>query len=337
VKLDANFPTDLARAGAVAAELERLGYDGLWTAETPHDPFLPLAASVATTQTMRLGTGIATAFTRSPMLLAMAAWDIQRASGGRFVLGLGTQVKAHNARRYSTPAEHPNPMIRELIAALRHVWGAFQGEHPLSHRGEHYRLDLMTPLHSPGPIEHPHVPIHLAAVGPAMFRIAGELADGVHVHPFHTVEYLRQVGLPALEEGLDRSGRSRGDVEVLCGVFALAGANAAAEKAVRAQIGFYGSTRIYQPVFEVHGWGALTDTLRGLAARGDVDGLAAAIPDEVLETFAVVGSDWHDVMASLRRRYEGVLDRVGVYALRDAVSLEDAPEIARAFASTVQA
>jgi probable F420-dependent oxidoreductase len=333
VKLDANFPTTLDRAGAVAAELEALGYDGFWTAETPHDPFLPLAAAVATTSTMRLGTGIATAFTRSPMLLAMAAWDLQRASGGRFLLGLGTQVKAHNARRYSTPAEQPNAMIRELIPALRHIWGAFQGEHPLSHRGEHYRLDLMTPLHSPPPIEHPNIPIHLAAVGPAMFRIAGELTDGVHVHPFHTVEYLKQVGLPALAEGLERSGRSRGDVEVLCGVFALAGADAAAEKAVRAQIGFYGSTKVYQRVFEVHGWSELTGTLRSLAARGDVDALAAAIPDEVLETFAVIGSSWDEVAREIHRRYEGVLDRVGVYALRDAVSLDDAPEIARAFAA----
>jgi probable F420-dependent oxidoreductase len=336
VKLDANFPTTLDRAGAAAADLEALGYDGFWTAETPHDPFLPLAAAVATTRTMRLGTGIATAFTRSPMLLAMASWDLQRASGGRFVLGLGTQVKAHNARRYSTPAEHPNAMIRELIPALRHVWGAFQGEHRLSHRGEYYRLDLMTQLHSPPPIEHPHIPIHLAAVGPAMFRIAGELTDGAHVHPFHTVEYLKQVGLPALEEGLELSGRTRADVEVLCGVFAVAGGNAAAEKAVRAQIGFYGSTRIYQRVFEVHGWEGLTDTLRPLAARGDADLLAAAVPDEVLETFAVVGADWDAVMREIRRRYEGVLDRVGIYALRDAVSLEDAPEIARAFAATAK-
>src|ERR671937_2579903 len=195
MKLDANFPVSLDRAGAVAAKLERLGYDGLWTAETQHDPFLPLAVAAASTERVTLGTAIATAFTRSPMVTAMAAWDLQQASGGRFLLGLGTQVKGHNERRFSVPFESPGPKLRELVEALRHIWGAFQGDHPLRFRGRFYRHDLMTPFFAPGPIDWPAPPIYLAAVTPTMYRLAGEIADGIHVHVFHTVRYLREVAL----------------------------------------------------------------------------------------------------------------------------------------------
>src|SRR5207249_10337194 len=187
------------------------------------------------------------------MVTAMAAWDLQRASEGRFVLGLGTQVRAHNVRRFSVPWEPPAPRLRELVEALRHIWGAFQGDHPLRFRGRFYRHDLMTPFFDPGPLDAGPPPIYLAAVTPTMYRIAGEVADGVHVHPFHTVRYLREVAVPALESGLARAGRLRGDVALAASVFAVVGD--AAERAqreafARLQIAFYGSTRTYRSVFE---------------------------------------------------------------------------------------
>src|SRR5207249_7458616 len=179
------------------------------------------------------------------MVTAMAAWDLQRASEGRFVLGLGTQVRAHNVRRFSVPWEPPAPRLRELVEALRHIWGAFQGEHPLRFRGRFYRHDLMTPFFDPGPLDAGPPPIYLAAVTPYMYRLAGEVADGVHVHPFHTVRYLREVALPALETG----GR-RDELTLCSSVFVVAGGES--EQAIRTQIAFYGSTPTYRPVFELH-------------------------------------------------------------------------------------
>jgi probable F420-dependent oxidoreductase len=317
MKLDAMLGLEPGRAGTLAAELERLGYDGLWTAETQHDPFLPLAVAAGSTSRMTLGTAIATAFTRSPMVAAMLAWDLQQASGGRFVLGLGTQVKGHNERRFSVPFESPGPKLRELVEALRHIWGAFQGEHPLGFRGRFYRHDLMTPFFDPGPIDHSLPPVYLAAVTPYMYGLAGEVADGVHVHPFHTIRYLREVALPALERG----GR-RGDVTLVAPVFTVVGGD---DEAVRLQIAFYGSTRTYRPVLELHGWGELGESLYRQMARGDVDGMAAAIGDDVLTQFAVFGSTWEEATRALRERCEGLVERVGVYGM-DA---GDAEQIAR--------
>lgn len=331
LKLDSNFAVDLRDVGAFAAELETLGYDGMWTTETPHDPFLPLLAAAGTTSRMTLGTGIATAFTRSPMVLALTAWDMQKASDGRFVLGLGTQVKAHNARRYSTPVDRPGAQLRELIGALRHVWGAFQGEHRLAFKGDFYTLDLFTPMHSPGRIERPEIPIYLAAVGPFTYRLAGELADGIHVHSFHTLEYLREVGLPALSEGLQRSGRDRGSLELACSLFAVIGGDPGMDRAVRSQIAFYGSTSSYRRIFELHGWGELTDRLKPLVRSGDIDAMVAAIDDDVVQAFAVVADSWSDAAAAVRRRYAGVLDRVSFYGLQNMVAPEHAEAIAVAF------
>jgi probable F420-dependent oxidoreductase len=322
VKLDAVLAAEPGRAGEAATELEAAGYNGLWTAETQHDPFLPLALAATATRRVLLGTAIATAFTRSPMVTATAAWDLQRASGGRFVLGLGTQVKAHNVRRFGVPFESPGPKLKEQVQALKHIWGAFQGEHPLSFRGRFYRHDYITPFFDPGPIEHPRIPVYLAAVTPYMYRVAGEVADGVHVHPFHTAEYLREVALPALHEGLQRSGRDRRDVTVAAGVFVCV--DGEQEQATRAQIAFYGSTRTYRPVFEAHSWGDLTDRLRGAAARGAWDEAAALIGDDVLAAFAISAPSWDEAARLLLDRYEGLLDRVSIYALAPA----DAPRVA---------
>jgi probable F420-dependent oxidoreductase len=323
MKLDATIACDPATGAELAAALEAAGYDGVWTAETQHDAFLPLATAAVATKRVTLGTAIATAFTRSPMVTAMAAWDLQRASRGRFVLGLGTQVRAHNVRRFSVPWEAPAPRLRELVEALRHIWGAFQGDHPLRFRGQYYRHDLMSPFFDPGPIEFPQPPIWLAAVTPTMFRLAGEVADGVHVHVFHTVRYLREVALPAL-------GARRDEMTLASGVFVVIGDEA---DAVRMQIAFYGSTPTYRPVFDAHGWDGLQEKLHGLMARGDFAAMSAAIDDAVLAEFAVLADSWDDAWRQIRERYDGVLDRVGVYALRSAADGEMS-EVAEAFRRT---
>ena len=321
MKLDAMISTGPAEAGAAGAELEALGFDGVWTAETQHDPFLPLVAAAEATSRVTLGTGIATAFTRSPMVTAMAAWDLQEASGGRFVLGLGTQVRAHNERRFSVPSDSPGPRLRELVEALQHIWGAFQGEHALGFRGRFYRHDLLTPFFDPGPIEHPRIPVYISAVTPYMWRLAAEIADGVHVHPFHSVRYLREVALPAL-------GARRSELTLVSSVFvALPGT----EDAIRAQIAFYGSTATYRPVFEVHGRGELTDRLRRLMAQGDFEAMVREIDDDVLAELAVVAGAWEEAVAEIRRRYDGLLDRVGVYGLGRGGGLADAAAVAHAF------
>jgi probable F420-dependent oxidoreductase len=320
VKLDATIACDPATGAGLAAALEADGYDGVWAAETQHDPFLPLAAAAVATDRVTLGTAIATAFTRSPMVTAMTAWDLQRASRGRFVLGLGTQVRAHNVRRFSVPWEAPAPRLRELVEALRHIWGAFQGEHALRFRGRFYRHDLITPFFDPGPNEWPAPPIWLAAVTPTMYRLAGEIADGVHVHPFHTVRYLREVALPAL-------GPRRAEMTLASGVFVVIGGDA---DAVRMQIAFYGSTPTYRPVFESHGWDGLQEKLHGLMARGDLAAMGAAIDDEVLAEFAVLADSWEDAAQQIRARYDGLLDRIGVYALGGSADGE-AKQVADAF------
>jgi probable F420-dependent oxidoreductase len=318
VKLDAMVSAGIGETARLAVDLESLGYDGLWAAETRYDPFLGLGAAALATKEILLGTGIATAFTRSPMVTAMLAWELQRACAGRFVLGLGTQVKSHNVRRFSVPFEAPAPRIRELVGALRHIWGAFQGEHRLRFRGRFYRHDLLTSFFDPGPIDHPSIPIYLAAVTPTMYRLSGEVADGVHVHPFHTVRYLQEVALPAL-------GPRRTELTLVAAVFVVVGGEA---EFVRSQLAFYGSTRTYRPVFEIHGWGELTDELHRLMMRGDVEAMAAAIDDEVLQEFAVVAGTWDDAVAEIRQRYGGLLDRVGIYG-RGPLG----PDLVRAFAA----
>jgi probable F420-dependent oxidoreductase len=311
VRLDGFLLGEPESAAARAAELEGLGYEGVWTTETRHDPFLPLALAAGATTRVTLGTAIATAFTRSPMVTALTAWDLQRLSGGRFVLGLGTQVKAHNERRFSVPFESPGPKLRELVEALRHIWGAFQGDHPLRFRGRFYRHDLLTPFFDPGPLDTGPPPVYLAAVTPYMYAIAGEVADGVHVHPFHTARYLREVALPALGRSLPLAGAA----------FCVVGGD---DVGVRQQIAFYGSTRTYGPVFEAHGWGELSATLHRLMARGDVEGMTRAVTDEVLAEFAVFGATWAEVVAALRVRYDGLLERVAVYGGGDVRAVAEA-------------
>jgi probable F420-dependent oxidoreductase len=324
VRLDA-FITALAieDAGAYARDLEALGYHGLWVTETQVDPFLPLAVAATTTRALRLGTGITVALARSPMVTAMDAWAIQKASRGRLDLGLGTQVRAHIERRFSMPYDHPAARIREYVAALHHIWGAFQGEHRLSFKGDIYSFTLMSPFFDPGPIEHPRIPILLAAVNPLMFRVSGEVADGVEAHPFSTPSYLRDVAMPAVARGLARAGRPRAEFTIACPVFTLVDASptfAADETYVRQQIGFYASTPTYRAVLTHHGWDAVGEELSALAREGRFDELPRLVTEPMLDAFVTRAKTYGELGRRLRERYDGVLDRVGLYG--DATEID---------------
>ena len=255
-----------------AKELEAIGYDGLITAETGSDPFLPLVIAAEHTERIQLGTGIAVAFARTPMLTAYTANDLQRHSHGRFFLGLGSQIKPHIERRFSMPWSHPAARMREFILAIRAIWETWATDAPLDFEGEFYSHTLMTPFFNPGPNPHGNPKIVLAAVGPLMTQAAGEVADGLLCHGFCTERYLREVTMPALERGAAKSGRDLGDFEITAPGFIVARDDdeelAAGVDFVRQQIGFYGSTPAYRPVLEAHGWGDLQGELHALTKRG---------------------------------------------------------------------
>nr|WP_204332395.1 TIGR03617 family F420-dependent LLM class oxidoreductase [Geodermatophilus sabuli] len=318
--LDAGLPADLDDVPAFVQDLEQRGYTGVWTSETAHDPFLPLLVAGRSTSRLQVGTAIAVAFARSPMTVATTAHDLQRHTRGRFVLGLGTQVRAHVERRFSMPWSAPAPRMREYVAALRAIWAAWQESAPLRFRGEHYRHTLMTPVFAPDPHEWGAPPVHLAAVGPAMTRLAGEVGDGLLAHSFTTVRYLRERTLPALGEGLAAGGRTREQVSVSLPGFVVTGGTeperAESAAAARSSIAFYGSTPAYRPVLELHGWGALADELHALSTGRREDRwtvMRDLVDDEVLSTFAVV-ADPADVVREVRARFTGLVDRFTVAA-----------------------
>jgi len=317
VNLDIGLMTfDLPAVGEYYRRAENMGFGAVWSAETRHDPFLPLAVAAATTRRVGLGTAIAIAFARSPMILAHIAWDLQKASGGRFVLGLGSQVKAHNERRFSVPWSAPAPRLREVVAALRAIWTAWQRRAPLDFRGQSYRFDLMTPFFDPGPIEHPQVPVYLAGVNPQMCRVAGEIADGLHVHSFHSARYLRECVHPAVQEGLNRAGRSRADFTFRASTMVVLGDSAEERKrharGVKQQIAFYASTRTYQPVLAAHGLEDLVPRLHARSLAGDWEGMTDLISDATLDLFAVSGP-FEEIGDRIRERYRGLYDRTQLY------------------------
>jgi probable F420-dependent oxidoreductase len=317
MKLDAGLHDyDLRAVLEHAPKLEAIGYDCLWTSETQHDPFLPLAVAAPATSSIKLGTSIAVAFPRSPMITAYIAWDIQKASAGRFILGLGSQVRAHNQRRFSVKFESPGPKLREIVLALRAIWECWQKGTPLRFKGEFYTFDLMTPFFNPGPIAHPQIPIYIAGVNRYMCRMAGEVCDGLHVHPFHTPKYLREYVHPAVEEGLRASGRTRQDFTYATASFVIVGdterERAKNTEAVRQQIAFYASTRTYEPVLAAHGWEGIVPELHQKSLEGDWKGMARLITDEMLDTIAVNGT-YENIGSKLRDRYAGLLDRVALY------------------------
>jgi probable F420-dependent oxidoreductase len=316
VKVDGTLPADLPPAAAEAEKVEAAGFDGAWTAETSHDPFFPLVLAVDHTERLELGTAIAVAFARSPMTTAVSAWDLQRYSGGRFNLGLGSQIKAHIEKRYSMPWSHPAARMREFIFALRAIWDSWQNGTRLNFRGDFYQHTLMTPMFNAGPSESGPPAVFVAAVGEKMTQVAGEVADGMLVHPFTTEQYLRRVTLPTIEGALDRSDRGRSDFQLAYQAMVVTGGSeqelARAATAVRRQIAFYGSTPAYRPVLELHGWGDLQLELNRLSKQGEWSQMGELIDDEILHSFAVVGEP-AAVAAELATRFGDIIDRLSFY------------------------
>lgn len=301
----------LCAVPAAAAAVEAAGYDGIVTLENQHDPFLPLAVAATATTRVELSTGVAIAFLRSPMSAAMIGWDLQEASRGRFALGLGTQIKAHNEKRFSVPWSPPAPRIREYVQALRAIWRTWKFGEPLRYEGEHYRFTLMTPNFVPEGSGLPLPPVTLAAVGPAMLKVAGEVADGVRLHPFCTRAYITDTVLPQLARGFAVSGRARERFEISGGGFIATGATDADvhERAewVRYRIAFYGSTPAYWPVLEAHGYGELGRKLNAMTKAGAWDRIAAEVPDDLLHLCAAIGR--HDeICARIEAHFGGLVD-----------------------------
>jgi probable F420-dependent oxidoreductase len=316
MKIDGAIGFDPSGIAASARRLEEAGYDGAWAAETGRDPFLPLAVAAEATEHLELATGIAVAFARNPMTLAMAANDLHQLSKGRFILGLGSQIKPHITKRFSMPWSHPAPRMRELILAVRAIWKTWETGEPLDFRGEFYTHTLMTPFFNPGPNPYGNPKIVLAAVGTHMAEVAGEAGDGMLVHPFTTERYLREVSLPALERGAAKAGKTRGDLEVALPGFVVTGSTAeqvtASATAAKAQIAFYGSTPAYRPVLELHGWGDLQSELHARSKRGEWEAMAELVDDEVLETFSVVAPP-ERVAEAVVERWGGLVDRFTFY------------------------
>jgi len=303
----------LAQVPQDARDLAALGYDGLFTFEGKGDPFLPLALAAEHTSGVTLGTAVALAFPRSPMHLAYIAHDLQAQSEGRFVLGLGAQIRTHIEKRFSATYDHPVARMRELVLALRAIWRCWYEGERLDFRGRFYRHTLMTPIFEPAPHAFGPPKVYLAGVQPRMTAVAGEVADGLIVHPFNSRAFLERELLPALEQGRARGGRKRADVAVMCQALVATGFSPAerelAMTMVRGQIAFYASTPAYRPVLEVHGWGPLQEELHALSKRGEWGAMGDCITDEMLATFAAVGEP-EEIPAQLQARYGGVADRL---------------------------
>jgi len=320
VKVDAGLGLDLRDAPRSAAASEAAGYSGVWTAETAHDPFFPLLLAAGHTSSIELGTSIAVAFARNPMTLANVGWDLQAYSRGRFILGLGSQIKPHITKRFSMEWSRPAARMREMILAIRAIWDCWSNGTPLQFRGEFYTHTLMTPFFTPDRrdlegIGHPR--IFLAGVGELMTEVAGEVCDGFICHGFTTERYLREVTIPALERGRARAGKSMDGFEIVGPSFVVTGTDeaemAAASSATRQQIAFYGSTPAYRGVLELHGWGELQDELNGLSKKGEWKKMGESIDDSVLDAFAVVGAP-EEIAPELGRRYGDVISRITFYA-----------------------
>jgi probable F420-dependent oxidoreductase len=312
MKVDAGVPTDLAAVATVARRATEAGFNGLWSSETNHDPFLPLTLAAERAPGLDLGTAIAVAFARTPMTVATVAHDLQRFSGGRFHLGLGSQIRAHIEKRFGMPWSRPAARMREFVLALRAIWDCWDNGSSLKFRGDFYSHTLMTSFFSPEPSTFAPPKILIAAIGDNMTRVAGEVADGLLVHSFTTERYLREVTIPALRSGFAAAGRSRSDFQVAYPGFVVTGSDEEAMQAsareIRRRIAFYGSTPAYRPVLELHGWGDLQTELHTLSLQGRWADMGGLIDDEVLETFAVVAEP-EKVAQAILARFGGLVDR----------------------------
>ncbi len=318
-------PAPLLAAADAARRSAEIGFDGFFTAETSHDPFLPLALVAREAPGLTLGTAIAVAFPRSPMVVAQTARDLHDATGGHFILGLGTQIKPHIERRFSTPWTSPVPRLKEYIEALRAIWSSFDGVEPLRYKGNHYAFSLLTPFFSPGPSPHGPIRVAIAGVGPGLSRLAGDVCDGFHIHPFHTVRYLDEVVLPNIELGAGRSGRTLADVDRIVSAFIVTGRDeaemAGMREQVRSQIAFYASTPSYRVILETHGWD-FGDELNRMSRQGRWSEMGAVVPDEVVDEVAIVAEPEalaHRIVA----RYGERIQRFGFYNLAPGGPLSD--------------
>jgi len=339
MKLDAmSGGLPIRRIHELGREVEDAGFSGLWITESGRSAYNLCTAAALGTDTLALGTAISLAFTRSPMVTAQNAWELQEATGGRFVLGLGTQVKAHIERRYGSAFEHPGPRMRECILAVKACFRAFRRIEPLNFSGDFYSLSLLPDMWSPGPIEPPDPPVYVAAVNPWMCRMIGEVADGVHVHPLHSIRYIEEVVRPAIAAGAERAGRDAASIAFVCPLLTIVG-DSEEERAkwrerARLQLAFYGSTRTYAKVFELHGWPGTSERLHELQAKGDVAGMGATVTDEMLAVLAVE-TEWDGLADAIVDRYTGIADRVVCYFAtasweRDPAMRDRWTEVARA-------
>jgi probable F420-dependent oxidoreductase len=312
LKFDATLPlAGLRTVPAIAKAAEEIGFDALWTQETQHDPFLPCALIADHTTRLNFGTAIAVSFARSPANIAYTAWDLAAQSNGRFILGLGTQVKAHIERRFGQPwPASVTGKLHEQIQVIRAFWDCWQNGTKLNYRGEYYKITLMSPFFNPGPIDYPNIPIYIAGVNAALAKLAGELCDGFHVHPFHSVKYLHEVILPAIEEGASKRGRERKDIHVT--VTAFVATTPEEMNFARAQLAFYASTPSYRAVMSIHGWTAVAEQLSAHAARGEWSDMPMLITDEILSEFCLITEE-AKLAEDLKRRYTGIADRLTLY------------------------
>jgi probable F420-dependent oxidoreductase len=302
-------PTPLSMVPSIALEAEALGFNALWGSETTHNPFLPGSLVAEHTTRIKYGTAVAVSFARSPTTMAYTAWDLAQASSGRFILGLGTQVKAHIERRFGMNwPDSPVKKLREQIVAMRNIWQSWQTGERLNYRGDYYKLTLMSPFFNPGPIDHPEIPVFIAGVNPGLARLAGEVADGFLVHPFHSPQYLEEVILPGVEQGAKNTARRRPEISVT----AMIVSDPEEREFARQQIAFYASTPSYRPVMDLHGWNEQAETLSSLAARGKWSDMPAAISDDMLAVFTTIASPDH-LAVKLKERYNKIADRLNLY------------------------
>jgi probable F420-dependent oxidoreductase len=313
MKLDAQLAphTKLRYVSEVAEAAEQAGISTLWIAETQHNPFLPGVLVAEHTERLKFGTAIAVSFARSPAVMAHTAWDLAEMSGGRFIMGIGTQVKAHITRRFGM--EWPDSVtgkLREQIQVMRAFWHNWQENEKLSHKGDYYKINLTSSFFVPASQPNPEIPIFIAGVNIGLAKLAGEVAQGFHTHPFHTRQYLEQVVVPAIEDGAEKAGRSRQDVEVVAHAFVIT--NDFERQLVRQQISFYASTPSYRKVFELHGWGEVGEELSGMAARQEWATMSNLISDEMIDKFATT-AELGDLAAALKERYAGIAERINLY------------------------
>lgn len=312
MKFDAAIPlVGLKEIPAIASAAQEIGFDALWTQETQHNPFLPCTLIAEHSSTMKFGTAIAVSFARSPADMAYVAWDLAAQSGGRFILGLGTQVKPHIERRFGM--EWPQSVtkkLREQIEVIRAFWDTWQNGTKLNYRGEYYKATLMSPFFNPGAIDNPNIPIYIAGVNAGLAKLAGECCDGFHAHPLNSPRYMNEVLIPAIEEGAKSAGRKRSDVTISMTPFM---ATSPEEEAfARMQIAFYASTPSYRAVFELHGWGDIAEKLSGHAAKGEWAEMPMLVTDEILNEFCVITTQEH-LARDLKARFDGIADRITLY------------------------